>query len=62
MASSKNGNLEIAKRSKRKQVKCYINLNKVGRIKFDNIIPPSNSDIYDLTIKIITSFLQNHRK
>ena len=37
---------------------CDINLNKVGRIKFDNIIPPSNSDIYDLTIKIITSFLQ----
>lgn len=37
---------------------CNINLNKVGRIKFDNIIPPSNSDIYDLTIKIITSFLQ----
>ena len=35
-----------------------INLNKAGRIKFDNIIPPSNSDIYDLTIKIITSFLQ----
>lgn len=37
---------------------CEINLNKAGRIKFDNIIPPSNSDIYDLTIKIITSFLQ----
>jgi hypothetical protein len=37
---------------------CDINLNKSGRIKFDSIIPPSNSDIYDLTIKIITSFLQ----
>jgi hypothetical protein len=35
-----------------------INLNSAGIAKFDIIIPPTDSDIYSLTLKIITSFIQ----
>jgi hypothetical protein len=35
-----------------------IKLNPAGLNKFDIIIPPINSDIYDLILKIITSFIQ----
>jgi hypothetical protein len=35
-----------------------INLNAAGITKFDIIIPPTDSDIYTLTLKIITSFIQ----
>ena len=35
-----------------------INLNTAGLSKFELIIPPKDSDIYSLTLKIITSFIQ----
>jgi hypothetical protein len=35
-----------------------INLNAAGLSKFEVIIPPKDSDIYSLTLKIITSFIQ----
>jgi hypothetical protein len=35
-----------------------INLNPAGLSKFEIIIPPKDSDIYSLTLKIITSFIQ----
>ena len=35
-----------------------INLNAAGLSKFEVIIPPRDSDIYSLTLKIITSFIQ----
>jgi hypothetical protein len=34
-----------------------VKLNPAGLIKFNSIMPPADSDIYDLVLKIITSFI-----